>query len=407
VLLGELLLHLGRTHDALAAYREALDFALDQSGHGAAWFGIASALRVMDRHEEALDALERAESALEDTADTQTRARISTLRGNLCFPLGRFDACLEAHQQAYRYAHEANSHLELARALGGLGDAHYQRGHMLTARNHFAQCVTKAREHGMISVLLANLPMLGITHVYCGDHAAGRVSLHEALEIARRIGDLRSELISSVCLTAGLVLQGRVEERRSIARKALHLAQQLGARRFYAECLGIVASTMLAPEERPEGLQLAEEGLQLSREIGLSYCGASLLGILARLTSDPGRRAEALAEGEMLLAGGCVSHSYLEFYHQAIEVSIEQSSWAAARRYANELAAYTAEEPLAPTTLQCDRARLLADVGENVTTPQTRNALEEVRERCQQMGAVSLMPAVESAMAMLQREPTA
>lgn len=407
VLLGDLLLHLGRTHDALAAYREALDFAIDQNGHGAAWFGIASALRVMDRHEEALDALERAESALEDTADTQTRARMSTLRGNLCFPLGRFDACLEAHQQAYRYAHEANSHLELARALGGLGDAQYQRGHMLTARNHFAQCVKEAREHGLIGVLLANLPMLGITHVYCGDHAAGRISLQEALEIARRVGDLRSELISSVCLTAGLVLQGRSEERRATARKALNLANQLGARRFYAECLGVVASTMLAPEERDEGLRLVEESLQMSREIGMSYCGASLLGILARLTSDPARRADALAEGEMLLAGGCVSHSYFEFYHQAIEVSIEHSSWEAARRYANELAAYTAEEPLAPTTLQIDRARLLADVGENVTTPQTRSALEDVRERCEQMGAVALIPAVEAALEMLDRQPTA
>lgn len=407
ILLGDLLLHLGRTHDALAAYREALDFAIDQNGHGAAWFGIASALRVMDRHEEALDALGRSESALEETADTQTRARISTLRGNLCFPLGRFDACLQAHQQAYRYAHEAGTPLELARALGGLGDAHYQRGHMLTARSKFAQCVKEAREHGLVGVLLANLPMLGITNVYCGDNDAGRVSLQEALEIARRVGDLRSELISSVCLTTGLILQARVEERRAMARKALHLAKQLGARRFYAECLGIVASTMLAPEDRAEGLQIVQEGLQLSREIGMSYCGASLLGILARLTPDPARRAEALAEGEMLLAGGCVSHSYFEFYHQAIEVSIEQSSWEAARRYAKALAAYTAEEPLLPTTLQCDRARLLADVGENVTTPETRAALQEVRERCLQMSAAALVPAVEAALAVLEREPTA
>src|SRR5690606_12809263 len=61
-LLGELLLQLGRTHDALTAYRESLDFAVDPPGRGRAWLGIASALRVMDRHEEALDALDRAET---------------------------------------------------------------------------------------------------------------------------------------------------------------------------------------------------------------------------------------------------------------------------------------------------------------------------------------------------------
>ena len=36
IALGELLLQLGRTHDALAAYREALDFSIDQSEHARA-----------------------------------------------------------------------------------------------------------------------------------------------------------------------------------------------------------------------------------------------------------------------------------------------------------------------------------------------------------------------------------
>ena len=39
------------------------------------------------------------------------RVRAShTLRGNLCFPLGRLDACLQAHEQAHRYALQAQSH---------------------------------------------------------------------------------------------------------------------------------------------------------------------------------------------------------------------------------------------------------------------------------------------------------
>ncbi|HWK50952.1 MAG TPA: BTAD domain-containing putative transcriptional regulator [Steroidobacter sp.] len=407
MLLGELLLHLGRTHDALAAYREALDFSIEQIGHGTAWFGVASALRVMDRHEEALDALERAQTLFGETADAQTRARMSTLHGNLCFPLGRFDACLQAHQTAYRYAQQANSPPELARALGGLGDAHYQRGNLLTARQHFVQCVKEAREHGLISVLLANLPMVGITHVYCGEVAAGRASLQECREIARRVGDLRSEMISVLCLTTGLILQDKHEERSQLARQAMRMAKQLGARRFHAECLGILASCMIAPEKRDEALQLVEEGLQLSREMGMSYCGASLLGILARLTPDPAQRAAALAEGETVLASGCVSHSYFEFYHHAMEVSIEQSAWQAVRRYANDLSNYTAAEPLAPTDLQSARARLLADVGENIITPQTIFELETLKQRCQTMEAVALIPAVDAAITLVERSPTA
>ncbi len=407
VLLGELLLYLGRTHDALAAYREALDFSIDQAGHGAAWLGIASALRVMDRHEEALGALERAQNILGDSTDARTRARMSTLHGNLCFPLGRFDACLQAHQKAYRHAQQANSPPELARALGGLGDAHYQRGNLLTALKHFVQCVREARAHGMIDVLLAYLPMVGITQVYCGEVEAGRASLQECRELARRVGDLRSEMISVLCLTSGLILQGKHEERADLARQALQLAKQLGARRFHAECLGIIASCMSDPERRGEALQLVEEGLQVSREMGMSYCGASLLGILARLTPDPARRAAALAEGETLLASGCVSHSYFEFYHHAMEVSIEQNAWQAARRYADDLAAYTAAEPLAPTDLQSARARVLADVGENIITSQTLPDLESLKKRCHHMDAVALIPAIDAAITVVARAPTA
>ena len=133
-LLGELLLQLGRTHDALTAYREALDFAIDQNGHGCAWFGIASALRIMDRHEEALEALDTPRARSATPPISQMRARIHTLRGNLCFPLGRIDACMQAHEQAHRFALQAQSHVEIARALSGLGDAYYQRGRMVTAR---------------------------------------------------------------------------------------------------------------------------------------------------------------------------------------------------------------------------------------------------------------------------------
>ena len=77
------------------------------------------------------------------------------------------------------YALQAQSHVEIARALSGLGDAHYQRGRMDTARKHFAQCIKEARDHGLVGVLLSNLPMLAITHTYCGEPAASRESCRE------------------------------------------------------------------------------------------------------------------------------------------------------------------------------------------------------------------------------------
>ena len=400
LLLGELLLQLGRTHDGLTSYREALDFAIDQTGYGHAWFGIASALRIMDRHEEALDALERAESSLGESVDKQMRARILSLRGNLSFPLGRLDACLQAHQQAHALALEAQSPLDIARALGGLGDAYYQRGHMLTARRHFQQCVEEARKHDLLGVLLANLPMLALTHAYCGSPASGRENFREALDLARRIGDIRTELLAHLCMASGLLVEAQFDECRAYAQRALELAKQLGARRFQAETQGIIAATMI-DVDRAAALQLAEEALQLGRETGMSYCGPVLLGIVARLTSNPMQRSRCLSEGEELLARGCVSHSYFEFYGNAIEVSLREHAWQDARHYADGLAAYTAEEPLPLTDLLIRRARALADVGENLATADTRATLASLREQCQRMNALAALPAIERALGSL------
>jgi tetratricopeptide (TPR) repeat protein len=398
LLLGELLLQLGRTHDALTAYREALDFAIDQIGHGHAWMGIASALRIMDRHEEALEALEHAESALGDSADPGTRARIHTLRGNLCFPLGRLDACMQAHEQAHRFALEAQSHLEIARALSGLGDAYYQRGRIVTARERFARCVQEARDHDLVSVLLSNLPMMAVTHMYCCDTPASRESCREGLELARRVGDLRGELLVHLTLASGMLIQAQLDDCRRHAQQALQLAKQLGARRFEAECLGIVAATILA-EDPAQALQLAKEGLVIGRETGMSYCGPMLLSVVARLTPSPIERTAALAEGEELLAAGCVSHSYFEFYSNAIEAGLQERDWASVRRYADKLEAYTSAEPLPYTNLLIKRARLLADVGEGGMKKASRAALEALRSECQRMNAGTPLAAIERVLA--------
>jgi tetratricopeptide (TPR) repeat protein len=389
------LLQLGRTHDALTAYREALDFAIDQRGHGSAWIGIASALRIMDRHEEALEALEHAETALGASADLETRARIHTLRGNLCFPLGRLDACMQAHEQAHRYALQAQSHVEIARALSGLGDAHYQRGMMATSRKHFAQCIQEARDHGLVGVLLANLPMLGITHRYCGEAAACQESCREGLELARRVGDVRGELLALLTLASSTLMQGELDECRAHCQHAVKLAKQLGARRFEAECIGMTANTLLA-EDPAKALQLTKEALQLGRETGMTYCGPMLLGMVARLTPDGPERAGALAEGEELLAAGCVSHSYFEFYSHAIDAGLQDRDWKSVRKYAAALEAYTSAEPLAWTDMLIKRARLLADAGENGMSKQTRAGLESVRAECQRMNARTAVVAVDA-----------
>ncbi len=400
-LLGELMLQLGRTHDALTAYREALDFAIDPTHQGIAHFGIASALRIMDRYEEALEALDSAEQTLAERIDAQMKARIYSLRGNLCFPLGRLDACLQAHEQAQRFAAQAGTPVELARAHGGLGDAYYQRGRIVTAHQHFERCIEQARRHGLAGVLLANLPMLCVTHQFCGDCAAATDTYEEALELVRRVGDRRGELLVHLVASATLLSEGKIEAGRSHAKLALDFAQRVGARRFQAECLGKLGAASIAEGCKDEARALLEAGIAIARDTGMSYCGPVLLSLMARATDDPVERATLLREGESILADGCVSHSYFEFYWNAIDVSLETRSWSEARRYADALAAYTREEPIPWAELVIDRARLLADVGEGRIDDNTGSMLAALAERVRRSGALELMARIDAALASL------
>ena len=123
-----------------------------------------------------------------------------------------------------------------------------------------------------------------------------------------------------------------------------------------------------------------------------------LLSMVARLTSSPTERASALAEGDELLAAGCVSHSYFEFYGNAIEAGLQERDWEAVRRYAGRLEAYTSNEPLPWTNMVIKRARLLADVGEKGMNKTTRANLESLRTDCQRMNAVTALGAIERAL---------
>lgn len=397
-LLGELSLQLGRTHDALTAYREALDFAIDQFGRGTAYFGIASALRIMDRHEEALDALERAEQALGADVEPHMKARLYSLRGNLCFPLGRLDACLHAHQQAQRYAEQAGTPIELARALGGIGDAMYQRGRIVSAHRHFQRCIEEARRHGLAGVLLANLPMLCVTHALCCEFEAATRTYQEALELVRRVGDRRGELLVHLVASTTLLMLGRNEESRRYAQLTVEFSQHVGAKRFQAEASGVIGRTYLACGDRAAALQYVTAGIAIARETGMTYCGAVLLGLLARATDDADQRQASLREGEALLADGSVSHSYFEFYDHAVEVSLDSGAWSEARRYAQALQRYTQAEAIPWTDLLLERARLLTDAGENRANNGTTRGLERLLARCKDINALALTARIEAAL---------
>jgi DNA-binding SARP family transcriptional activator len=393
-LLGEIRLHAGRILDAVELFREALALSANERERGEAQLGLAGALRVLDRHDEALEALASAErSASPD--DFGFHARVHALRGNLYFAVS-FESCLAAHRAALDFARRASAPLEQVRAEGGLGDAYFQRGHMRTARRHFERAVAECRRLDELGLLLSHLPMLALTRAY--DRELDRGALGDALEavtLAGRVGSPRAELLARLCLANLYWLRAEHERALEQSELGLDLARSLGARRFESEALGMVGAAELGLGRADTALVTLREACALSEQGNVAYCGPFVFGLCALAATDAAERGRLLTRGREILSAKSVGANALDFHASAIEVNLACERWDEVRAAADALERSMAEEPLEYGSLLARRARLLAAAradGNALDRPAIAALVAETRAA----GFFGLLPALEA-----------
>ena len=325
-------------------------------------------------------------------------AEIHFVRGNLYFPMGRIDACLAEHELALAQAREAGATELEVRALGGLGDANYLRGRMLTAHDHFERCLELARRHGFEDIELAHTYMYGCTCYYQNQIEKGYRESESGADRAERAGYHRAEMVARG-VTAYIAYElGWLEEVRKHVERALELTQRLDARRFLARDLTELGRIQALEGDLDSALETFEQALAVSLETSPTFTGPWVLGHIARYTNDDTRRREALHQGEALLAKGCVSHCYFYFYRDAMEQAILRGDWEEMEGYAAALEDYTRDEPLPYTSFYIARARTLAAHARDSTSSDCRVRLEALRDEGRRCKLVTATAAIEAAL---------
>jgi hypothetical protein len=261
------------------------------------------------------------------------------------------------------------------------------------------RCVEVARRHGFGRIEVANLNMAAITRIYTLDFAATRADCVRAITAAVKVGSKRAEMIAHHGMHMVSFLAGDRAEAGEHARRSLDLALQLGARRFEAESLAFIAQACQAEGARVEAERLLSKALAISRETGMHYVGALVLGLVARVSDQPAARAQALGEAEALLADGAVSHNYVWFYPEAIDLALEEEDWARAERHAAALESYMRAEPTPYTDFHVARARALAAYGCRQCEEMTRAELRRLRAVAAEAGLQRPLPAIDRALA--------
>ncbi|HSY85927.1 MAG TPA: adenylate/guanylate cyclase domain-containing protein [Verrucomicrobiae bacterium] len=395
---GELLQGLGRTEEAVTAFRAALKDAALGRPRLRAWLGLAQGLSVLDRLDEASALLAEAEAeakARDVAADGMAveLSRLHTLRANIHFPRGEIERCLAEHSEALRLAEAAGAGEEQARALGGLADAYYMRGLYRTTEQMFRRCVDLSAAQGFKRIEAANLSMLAIMMFFELRFSEALAVADRGVALADQIGHRRAAMIAHHARFFLCFDTGELAEARRSVDAALEIAEALRARRFIAEGLFFRALLEQATGDA-RARDTLEEGNAIAREHPF-YLLPLGLALLATMTADAQKRTAALAEGETLIATGAVSHNIPLFNRYAIEACLAAKDWSGAERYAAALLAGMAAEPRPMTDFIAARARALAAVGRGQgDAAEISRLLAEVRRT----GWHAMVPALEAAL---------
>jgi hypothetical protein len=355
--------------------------------------------RVTDDLEGAFADLARAEAAAAAHGLTVEEARLRFLRGNLCFPRGDIEGCLREHGRSLELARAAGAVEQEAAALGGLGDAEYVRGRMISAHGRLRACVELARRHGLGRIEVANLAQVAHTMLYFRPQREALRAALAAAEAAARVGHLRAELNARLAAFFALTALDEPEACRAEVARAQALVRRLGAWRFEQPCLLHLGRVALAEGRRTEAVELLRQAYDVCERTGITFHGPQILGTLALALVEPDERRHALARGEAIIHAGCVGHNQLRFYPDAAEVALELGEYNEAERCAAALEDYTRPEPLPWSDFFIACGRALAALGRGRLGPTLRAELERLRVEAERLDLRAAVPRIEAALA--------
>lgn len=396
---ARMLIELGRSAEAVELCAKALQTCEGPAERAQTLIQQAAGMRLIDRIDEGLANLQEAQPLAEQAGLSLELSRLHHLRGNLLFPLGRADECLEGHEIALGHAIDARSLEDEAAALGGIGDAQYLRGHMATANEQFAKCVRLSQQHGFGRLEVANLPMVGWTRLYMNDMRGAVAIGVRAIELAIRVSQMRAELLARALVfwVDGLI-RCRPDTLADQFDRSLALACTLGSRRFEAQMYGLSALIMLRSGQRELARSQVERGLGICREHGMGYIGPWILGVLASIESSAAARADAIAEGELLLESGCVSHNQILFRELAIEASIAAGEWERVEKICTGLELYTAQQSLPYSDFLVERGRALSRWASGQREAEVADSLKRLRAQAVTHELKFAIPALNAAL---------
>jgi len=362
----------GNTELAVNCYQNSIKESTSDNQKYAALIGLAIGLDTLEKHDEALLTLEKAEACLSTKNIHRELSQIHYLRGNVYFPKGEVDNCRQEHSKALHYAQMVDDANAQAKALGGLGDAAYAQGKMITAYNYFNQCLDLCTRCSFTSVEAANRFMVATTRIYLNETKQALNDAFESAKIAESIGHKRAEIVSR--LTAGWILLDlqHLDRAKQQIDLGMALATEISAHRFKPFLAESLARYHFYNGDQSTAKNVILDAEKDIQQQGIAeFIGPWIIGTHALVLGDDLQASAVLTLGFQLLEKKCIGHNYFRFYVNALESCLIRKDWPALKIYIAAFELYTQDEPTPWSTYYLTRARLILKAYSQNATTQT------------------------------------
>lgn len=275
---------------ALARYTEARDL----TGSVLAWRGMASALRNLSEYEAALDLLDDAFAAVQETSDLPL---LWLERGWVLARQGRFPDAISALQEGLAVAPGSSWHV-MGELLVQLTRAETVVGHVQDALSHAEQAmeIFEALDDlpGMVSAYRVSTdPYLALDRL---DDAADK--LKRGIQIAEQIG--AAQELGACLINLGLVelKRGALDDAIACDERAVAEYERIGFATGQAFGYGNLSEKLLHAGRHMEALDTAAKALELARSIGDLETVADVTKTVAAVRHIQGNISEAAETAE-------------------------------------------------------------------------------------------------------------
>lgn len=156
-----------------------------------------------------------------------------------------------------------------------------------------------AADDGLLGPALGNL---GLCYVAGGDLDAGRTTLAEAREAARRAGDIAAEVGALLSLANGAAFEGDLDEALALSEEAVELGRPSEASLHLAQAMAMLAALRLLTGDLPAARESLGQAGQLAANVD-SYEFLYTVGTIAAAlaTAEGAPEAAPLWEATMTL----------------------------------------------------------------------------------------------------------